>query len=104
MPEITQERLKELYRAEAKLNALEAGGVDNWEWYDESLEYFLKYESIERLVEETVEEFLVELHEHIEEPAGRGCGYGIDIKVESTVSNLLHKFLSDFKEISEGND
>lgn len=37
MEEITAERLKTLERAEAKLQALEAGGVDNWEWYGESL-------------------------------------------------------------------
>lgn len=35
------EKLNELYDRDFKLNCLEAGGVDNWEWYDESLsEYF----------------------------------------------------------------
>jgi len=35
--EITEERLKELERAEAVLEALQAGGVDNWEGYEEAL-------------------------------------------------------------------
>lgn len=35
---IKDTRLRELLEAEAKLYALEAGGVDNWEWYDVSLE------------------------------------------------------------------
>jgi hypothetical protein len=34
---ISERTLLNLYRAEEELNALEAGGVDNWSWYDESL-------------------------------------------------------------------
>lgn len=32
------ERYKQLLRDSKVLNALEAGGVDNWEWYGEALE------------------------------------------------------------------
>ncbi len=34
---ISAKRLKELERAQAKLQALENGGVDNWEWYHDAL-------------------------------------------------------------------
>lgn len=34
---ISPERLNELKHAEVKLSALEAGGVDNWEGYDDSM-------------------------------------------------------------------
>jgi len=34
---ITYERYQELIAAEAKLNALERSGVDNWEWYEEAM-------------------------------------------------------------------
>lgn len=34
---ISQKRYKELLEAEKELSALHAGGVDNWEWYSESL-------------------------------------------------------------------
>jgi len=34
---ITKKRLDDLLKAEAELDALHAGGVDNWEWYYESL-------------------------------------------------------------------
>lgn len=37
MVQVEESRLAELLREEWKLQALEAGGVDNWEWYDESL-------------------------------------------------------------------
>lgn len=34
---ISESMLAELISAEARLNSLEGGGVDNWEWYGESL-------------------------------------------------------------------
>lgn len=34
---ISSKRLKYLEDRDAILSALEAGGVDNWEWYSESL-------------------------------------------------------------------
>lgn len=37
MIQVEESRLAELLREEWKLQALEAGGVDNWEWYDKSL-------------------------------------------------------------------
>jgi len=34
---ISVEHYEELLRAQKRLSALESGGVDNWEWYHESL-------------------------------------------------------------------
>ena len=34
---LSRSRYNELIRAEKELNALHAGGVDNWEWYYEAL-------------------------------------------------------------------
>jgi len=65
--EITAQRLKELEDSELKLNCLEAGGVDNWDNYDDALE-----EKLEELFNDVCEE----LCQNIEEPAGSGCGYG----------------------------
>lgn len=36
----TDTQLVELYVSDLKLQALENGGVDNWDWYDESLSEF----------------------------------------------------------------
>lgn len=36
--EITLEEYRELLEAQATLYLLEAGGVDNWTWYEESLD------------------------------------------------------------------
>jgi len=35
-----QKELDELYDRDFKLNCLENGGVDNWQWYSESLEEY----------------------------------------------------------------
>lgn len=37
MINITKERYLKLLNAERTLNALYAGGVSNWEWFDDSL-------------------------------------------------------------------
>lgn len=39
---ITETRLRELLEAEARLEALEYGSVDNWEWCSDSLHNWLK--------------------------------------------------------------
>ena len=46
MVEIPETEYADLQRAADKLAALEAGGVDNWDWYGQSLEdagYWEKY-------------------------------------------------------------
>jgi len=73
--ELTPERIKELERAEAKLNALEAGGVDNWEWYGESLKEYNKTVRLEEELENMLEEIEVELLQGAYEPSERGAGY-----------------------------
>lgn len=38
MIQLTEAEYKKLKDAERKLRALEANGVDNWEWYDYAME------------------------------------------------------------------
>ena len=40
---ITESEYNTLLKASWKLQALEAGGVDNWSWYSESLEDYWKF-------------------------------------------------------------
>lgn len=40
--EVTEKELEQLRKDSAMLAALRAGGVDNWEWYSESLSEFFK--------------------------------------------------------------
>lgn len=39
---ISEDDLRRLIGSDLKLSALESGGVDNWSWYGESLNDFLK--------------------------------------------------------------
>lgn len=56
---VESQRLKELERAEAKLSALEAGGVGYWENYDNSLSEY--WDEIER--EDKIDQLLDGLEE-----------------------------------------
>ena len=54
---ITKSQLVELLKAEAELNALKSGGVDNWEWCGESCQDFLNengFNDFEELAECTL--------------------------------------------------
>lgn len=54
--ELTYSELKDLLKASFKLDALEGGGVDNWEGYDESLSYYLEEdESFSSLAEKEID-------------------------------------------------
>lgn len=65
---IDEKELRELLYSQYKLDALEYGGVDNWEWYGDSIADFLDYalgadkysrnsEGIEMLVEKEIEAY-----------------------------------------------
>lgn len=93
---ISEERLKELEDAEAKLLALEAGGVDNWEGYGLSLEHYHKEKEIEESLESLVENEIYEIiTENVEEPAGRGCGFGLKSEGYSLIKNCIRKFIDE---------
>ena len=98
MAKITDKRLKELERKEAKLNALDAGGVDNWEFYGESLkEYWATNE-----LEEKREALLVELEsvfgECAYEPSEKGAGIAFTDDLFNNAMNILDNLGVIFKE------
>lgn len=74
---ISAKRLKELEEAEETLRALEAGGVDNWEFYEESLSELIAQRDYEEALEAEMDEYLIELSETIGAPAGRDAGYSL---------------------------
>lgn len=76
---ITKKYLKTLERAQAKLQALEAGGVCNWEWYGESLKEFRKEEELDALIERHVDNICQTVAEDctVEYPSCREAGAAI---------------------------
>lgn len=87
--QIEEVRLQQLEDAEAKLNALEAGGVDNWEGYDEALKSYTR-EVEERIqIEDLYYDIEREISEGLEEPAGHGSGLGIQAEASRSALIIL---------------
>ena len=96
MAKISDDRLRELEDIEARLSALDAGGVDNWDFYEESLKGYYKQKEDEDRIDGLLESICEAICLNVEEPAGSGAGYGI------TDAGLgeIHKIVRDF--IKEG--
>lgn len=57
---ISERRFRELLEEEARYIALENGGVNNWEWYDASIQEYLSLceaNSISEIVKERMNEY-----------------------------------------------
>lgn len=74
--EISKERLAELEDVEEKMNCLEAGGVDNWEFFGLSLKKYWEKKDRAELLKTKYTELLEILCGGIIQPAGSGCGFG----------------------------
>ena len=93
---IDTSELDRLREAAETLQALENGGVDNWEGYDESLSALWKERELKGKIEEATSDLLYDLSECIDAPAGHEAGYSIcgDVPYE-----LVLKFIKKVKEI-----
>ncbi len=92
---ISTERLAELEDIETKMYALEAGGIDNWEGYDISLEsYYKQKEKVEK-ISAVVNDVVEALCEGVEEPAGSGCGFGVRPEYIQTAEKILVEFIQE---------
>lgn len=95
---ISASEYKKMQRDIAKLNALEAGGVDNWEWYGESLTEWHKENHKEELLDMLIDELNdIMVEAEVDQPAGPGCGYAITFD-EDLVKKLVLKFVNDLEE------
>ena len=74
MMEISEKRLQELEMAESKLDALEAGGVDNWAGYDDSLAEYRKENELTEDRLSLLDELESVFGECAYEPSERGAG------------------------------
>ena len=63
---VSESELVKLLEAEAVLNALEAGGVDNWDWYGELINESLNGTGYETVGEFVENELLPDYEEYIE--------------------------------------
>lgn len=89
---MTPEIIRELEKAERKLLALEAGGVDNWYGYDFALESVRAEEEYEEFIDDVVSEILDAIGGELEEPAGRGCGRAVTDRGAGFIADVLKKY------------
>jgi len=94
---IDNKRLKELEKAEAKLNALESGGVDNWEWYDQAMTPYLESIELEEKVESLLEDIECTLFVGIYEPSESGAGFAASDEARQQTLELLINFANELK-------
>lgn len=90
---------KEIERRLAKLDALEAGGVDNWDFYSESLREWHKDNYKDECVDEAIESINEVFSEAtVIEPAGKGAGLAFDDVDEGGLRAILLKLIKDIED------
>lgn len=94
---ISKERLKQLEKAEAKLTALENGGVDNWSFYGEAMEEYNKQEEIEEKIDALMEEIEDAMLDGMYEPSERGAGFAATEEAIEKTKEIILKFVKDQK-------
>jgi hypothetical protein len=98
---MSSKRIQELLNAERKLNALEAGGVDNWEWYDKAIESIRKEDKLEDVVDMYVQDILelAAIAEVSAEDSRNGL-YIVNIDEDET-RGILQNFLQEYKRVEK---
>jgi len=86
---INEQRIKELERAEAKLHALEAGGVDNWDFYDESLAEWRGENEHDEKICSLTNDLETVFGECAYEPSEHGAGIAFNKEIASSVFEVL---------------
>lgn len=86
---ISAKRIKELERAEAKLQALESGGVDNWDFYDDALEGYYAENELEENRESLINDLEIVFGECAYEPSERGGGVAFNDEAFADAMKVL---------------
>lgn len=93
--EISKSRLKELQLIEAKMQALENAGVDNWEGYNLALEEIEAKEERDNKISDAVEKAMEIIQESAFEPSERGAGWASTEDAEQEATDLLTNVLEE---------
>ena len=98
---MSSKRIQELLNAERKLNALEEGGVEDWEWYDEALGAIRKEDSLRDVVDMYVLNIseLAAAAEVSPEDSRNGL-YIVSVDEDET-RGILEAFLQEYKKVEK---
>lgn len=97
--EISKSEYEKMQRQIAKLAALEAGGVDNWEFYGDSLEEWHKENEVDELLQAAVDAMNdLNAEARVTQPAGSGCGFAIEFD-EDAFKKVFFKIFEEYHAI-----
>ncbi len=99
-----EKRMEELLRAEKKLNALQDGGVDNWEWYEESLKEYHAEEELAEMKCSLVADLETAFGECAFEPSESGAGIAFNDDANKRVMQVLEDHGVTFKGIVDAEE
>lgn len=98
---ISRAEYEKMQRQIAKLNALESGGVDNWDFYDESLKEWRKDGEIEEAIDFAIEEINeVLVDAEVDFPAGREAGSRI-VYDDYAMRRAIRKAFTQYAEVTK---
>ena len=96
---ISKKEYFDLRLASAKLLLLECGGVDNWEWYGESLKgWFAENERDERL-QALMDDLECAFGECAYEPSERGAGIAFDDSAAAAIMEIFTDHKVTFQDL-----
>jgi hypothetical protein len=91
MKAIDEKELARLKDIEAQWQALEAGGVDNWEGYHDAMAPYYEMKEAEAAYEGLADDILEVVGEYAYEPSERGAGFEVYPHGVDTLLELLKK-------------
>ncbi len=97
---VSKEHLKSLEEQARRLQALEAGGVDNWEGYEDAMQPIWKREAEVDLCSKVLDEICEILCESTYEPSERGAGFTFTGSAQEEALEILISHLKP-KEVIE---
>ena len=103
---LSQKDYDKMQRYLSKLHALEAGGVDNWEWFDESLKEWRKENELSAMIDELVYEFSEAVGElscdaTVDFPGGMECGANVMMPdSEDAAKAFIYMVIAKYKGLS----
>jgi len=93
-----------MHRQIAKLNALEAGGVDNWQWYGDSLREWREKNELDEAIDsalEGIDDVLTEAD--VDYFAGQEAGHSITFDY-AAMKKVLELLVSEVVDIEESKE
>ncbi len=92
---LTENEHRKMQRRLAMLDALEAGGVDNWDGIDFALEDWRKDGEVDDLIDVAIDDLNdILVDADVEQPAGPGAGYSIGLP-EADVRKMLAQLMAN---------